>query len=222
MPEHHRAHGDTVDRSVVKEQRDQMDDGKTPTTGEPADSAEPKKPAKQTKKQRRKAAQRRQLLTFLIILILVALVAGIFWWWQSRPDKHPDPHDLHITAVVDGQEQEISPYSVCAIGQQDCEPGEPTTLSIPADGEVTLKLPDDVSDGEWQLLQIYDDPGANVDNTYTANEKSEVTIKGSSDQTNEEGQHPRLAVAEIHTWALGTDDGEEQGYTVVWSVAARQ
>jgi hypothetical protein len=194
-----------------------MDDQTDNGAAQPAQPAQPK----QTKKQRRKALQRRQLLTFLIIVILVAVVAFIVWRVQTRPDKETAPQDLRITAVVDGQEQEISPYSVCAIGQQDCKPGEPTTLSIPADGEVTLKLPGNVSDGEWQLLQIYDDPGANVDHTYTANEKSEVTVKGSSDQTNDEGKHPRLAVVEIHTWALGKQDGEEQGYTVVWSVAAQ-
>jgi cytoskeletal protein RodZ len=196
----------------VKEQLDRMEKD-TEQTAQP-------RPAKQTKKQRRKAAQRRQLLTVLVIVILVAAVAGFFWWFQNRPEKHPDPHDLRITAVVNGQETEVAPYSVCAIGQDDCTPGTPTKLDIPADGEVTLKLPDDVSDGEWQLLQIYDDPGANVDNTYSANEKSEVTIKGSSDQKSSDGKNPRLAVAEIHTWALGQDDDGEQGYTVVWSVAA--
>ena len=194
----------------------------SPSTGSTgAETTGTAKPTGTTKKQRRKATQRRQLLTFLAILVLVMVVAAAVWgvqrWMDSRPG--PQPEDLRITAVVNGEEREVAPYSVCEISSDDCDEDEPTELAWGPDDEVTFKIPEDVSTRDWRQLQIFDDPAANSEDSYAPNEKSEVTIKGSSDLENDQGDNPRLGVVEIRTLMVAEKDGEEEPYGVVWSFA---
>lgn len=177
---------------------------------------------KLTKKQRRKAAQRRQLLTFVGILVLVLVVAAAVLGFQRLrgSDGETAPADLRITAVAeDGSETELAPYSVCAFDDADCAGDEPTTLDLPADGKVTLKLPTEIYDHDWKLVQIYDDPATNTENTFAANEATEVTLRGSSDKEDAEGNHPRLTVAEIQTILADESGDEPEPVAAVWSVA---
>ncbi|MGO3363615.1 MAG: DUF2771 domain-containing protein [Corynebacterium sp.] len=173
-----------------------------------------------TKKQRRKAAQRRQLLTFLGIVVLVLLVAGVVFgvqqWMNNRPGTAPE--DLRITATVNGEEKEFAPYYVCPVDAEDCDEEEPTGIPLGPDDEVTFELPEEIYDHDWTMLQIFDDPAANTENSYTAHEETEVTVKGSSDLEDDEGNNPPLTVVEFHSLQIGEDDdGEEEPYGAVWA-----
>ena len=182
------------------------------------ESAEASAAPKLTKKQRRKAAQRKQLLMFLGVIVLVAVVAGAVLGIQKYMDSRDGtkPADLRFTAVsADGEETELAPWSIWADGDERTNDEDPSTLDIPADGEITLKLPSDVYDHDWTLLQVYDDEGANSSSSYAANEAKEVTIEGSSSLTDDEGNAYRdirfeyyFPLAKYHSrWsALGDGD----------------
>lgn len=177
-------------------------------------------PKKQTKKQRRRAAQRKQLMTFGAIVLLVVVVAGAVLGYQHWSENRPGtpPEDLRVTVTdASGEEQEYAPYSVCQLFTGDCDEGEPTEVELGPDDEMTISLPEEVYDHDWTMLQIFDDPAANTENSYTGNEKTEVTIKGSSDTAGENDENPRLAVVEIHSSLVGDDDGEEVAFGAVWS-----
>lgn len=180
---------------------------------------------KLTKKQRRKAAQRKQLLMVLGVIVLVAVVAGAVLGIQKYLDSRggTKPADLRVTAVsADGEETELAPWSIWADGEARTNDEDPSTLDIPADGEITLKLPSDVYDHDWTLLQFYDDEGANTSNSYAANESKEVTIKGSSDLTDDDGNHPRLIGLEIQSVLIDDSGDEEEPVVAVWSIAPKE
>lgn len=177
---------------------------------------------KQTKKARRKAAQRRQYMMFGAIVLLVVVVAGAVLgyqrWSQNRPG--PDPQDLRVTVTdASGEETEYAPFSVCQRFTGDCEESEQQPVEIGPDDEITLSVPEEVSSQDWSLLQIYDDPAANSENTWAAGERTEVTVRGSA-ETGDGGDNTdgaRLSVVEVHALVLGEDDGEEVPYGVVWA-----
>ncbi|WP_297008782.1 DUF2771 family protein [uncultured Corynebacterium sp.] len=179
---------------------------------------------KLTKKQRRRAAQRTQLFTFLGIVVLVAVVAGVVLSVQKFLDSRggTDPEDLRITAVsADGEETELAPWAVWADGDARSEDDTPTAITLPADGEITLRLPSDVYDHDWTMLQFYEDDGANVSNSYAANEAKEVTVGGSSGKTAADGSHPRLIGVEIQSVLIDGSGDEEEPVVAVWSLAPR-
>ena len=189
------------------------------------ESAEASAAPKLTKKQRRKAAQRKQLLMFLGVIVLVAVVAGAVLGIQKYMDSRDGtkPADLRVTAVsADGEETELAPWSIWADGDERTNDEDPSTLDIPADGEITLKLPSDVYDHDWTLLQVYDDEGANSSSSYAANEAKEVTIEGSSSLTDDEGNHPRLIGVEIQSVLIDDSGDEEEPVVAVWSIAPKK
>ena len=121
-------------------------------------------PKKLSKKQKRRKAQRRQLLTALALVAMVAVVVAAVVGYNQWKDGHVEtlPSEQRITAVVNGQETEIAPYSACEIDDADCQQqeGQPFELDLQGAKEFTLKLPKDVYDHDWAMLQIFDDPGA--------------------------------------------------------------
>lgn len=172
---------------------------------------------KQTKKQRRRAAQRKQYITFgaivLLVVVVAAAVLGYQYWSDNRPAT--DPQDLRVTVTdASGDEQEYAPYSVCQRFTGDCDEGEPPTIEVEPEDEVTLSLPEEVTSQDWSLLQIFDDQSANMENTWAAGEKSEVTVRGSAETDDGDA---RLSVVEVHALILGEEDGEEVPYGVVWA-----
>ncbi|WP_293792141.1 DUF2771 domain-containing protein [uncultured Corynebacterium sp.] len=184
------------------------------------------KPApKLSKKQQRKRAQRKQLLTMGAIVVLVVVVIGgvlLYNRWQDGKIETL-PQEQRITAVVDGKELEIAPYSVCELDDRDCKPSEPHKLEVGDAKEVTLKLPEDVYNHDWSLLQIFDDPGANQDNYYKGDERQEVTLKTEADVKSKDGSTPKLKVLELHSMLIGLDDNDEQTpYATIWSIEIAQ
>lgn len=181
----------------------------------------PKDTTKLTKKQRRKAAQRRQLLTFLGIVVLVVVVAGVVLGVQRYRSSQDGtaPQDLRVTVVTaDGSSSEIAPYAIWADGESRDSDATPSPVALPADGEITLKLPSDVYDHDWKLLKIYEDYGANTENSYAANEMKELTVAGSSERTDDDGKHPRLIGLEIQSVLIDSSGDEEEPVVAVWSL----
>lgn len=185
-------------------------------------SENPAVETKLTKKQRRQQAQRRQLMTFGAIVLLVVIVAvvvlGAQHYLNSRDEKAPQ--DLRITAVTaDGEETELAPWSIWADGDVRTNDDRPSVIDIPADGGITLRLPSDVYDHDWTLLQFYEDEGANSSDSYAANEAKEVTVNGSSSSTDASGNHPRLIGVEIQSVLIDSSGDEEEPVVAVWSIA---
>lgn len=184
------------------------------------------KPApKLSKKQQRKRAQRKQLMTMGAIVALVVVVIGgvlLYNRWQDGKVETL-PQDQRITAVVDGEEHEIAPYSVCELDDPDCEPSEPYKLQVGDAKKVTIKPPEDVYDHDWSLLQIFDEPGANQDNYYKGYEREEVTLDLEASMKADDGSPPQLKVLELHSMLVGLDDNDEQTpYATIWSIEIAQ
>lgn len=184
------------------------------------------KPApKLSKKQQRKRAQRKQLMTMGAIVALVVVVIGgvlLYNRWQDGKIETL-PQDQRIIAVVDGEEHEIAPYSVCQLDDPDCKPSEPYKLQVGDAKKVTLKPPEDVYDHDWSLLQIFDEPGANQDNYYKSYEREEVTLDLEASVKADDGSTPQLKVLELHSMLVGLDDNDEQTpYATIWSIEIAQ
>lgn len=184
------------------------------------------KPApKLSKKQQRKRAQRKQLMTMGAIVALVVVVIGgvlLYNRWQDGKVETL-PQDQRIIAVVDGEEHEIAPYSVCQLDDPDCKPSEPYKLQVGDAKKVTLKPPEDVYDHDWSLLQIFDEPGANQDNYYKSYEREEVTLDLEASVKADDGSTPQLKVLELHSMLVGLDDNDEQTpYATIWSIEIAQ
>lgn len=180
---------------------------------------------KLTKKQRRKKEQRKQLMTLLAIVALVVVVVGGVLLYNKWSDGRVKtlPQDQRIVAVVDGQETEIPPYSACELDDQGCKGDKPFELHIGDAKEITLKMPKDVSDINWRMVEIFDDPGANVEQYYKPGESKEVTVSVESDKETEDGSVPQLTVLEIQSLLVGLDDnGEQTPVNTVWSIAPKK
>ena len=183
-------------------------------------------PKKLSKKQKRRKAQRRHLLTVLAVVAMVAVVVAAVVGYNRWKDGHVEtlPSEQRITAVVNGQETEIAPYSACEIDDADCQQqeGQPFELDLQGAKEFTLKLPKDVYDHDWAMLQIFDDPGANTEKYFAADEAQEVTVKLESERTAEDNTTPQVAVVEIHSMLIGLDsNGDQTPYNAVWSITPK-
>ncbi|MFE1514371.1 DUF2771 domain-containing protein [Corynebacterium bovis] len=194
---------------------DQRDDVTGDRAGDPAGAA----PAT-SRKQRRRKAQRRQLRVMAVIAVLVVVVVvgaiGFQRWWDSRPGT--PPRDLRVTATVGGESRDIAPYSACPLDDADCHGDAPARIPLGPDDSATLSIPGEVSDHDWSMLTIYDDPAANREQYFTADQTDSVTVAGRADSA--KADSPRLTVVEIHSLVVGTDDaGAETPYAVVWSIA---
>ncbi len=157
-------------------------------------------------------------LIVVIMLVVAAIVLGQMWL-SSRPD--PEPQDVTVTASAGDRSIEVSPYMVCAPGEE-CQESEPPVLEVGADETLTISVPEPIYDHDWQLLSIYDDPAANDQQLHGPNDVDSVEIPGSVEPVGETDERPRLVVVEVSSVMIGHDeDGVETPYTTVWSVATQ-
>ncbi|MDK6814661.1 DUF2771 domain-containing protein [Corynebacterium sp. UMB6689] len=169
-----------------------------------------------------KQARKKSLLQFLALIIAVAVivVAVVMFqkWWNDRPG--PDPKDVTITATVGDETLEVAPYIVCEPGT-DCEEGDVPNLTVGPDDTLKLEIPEAISNHEWSVLSIYDDPAANDSTAHGANETTSLEIPGSVPPIEAStGERPQLKVVEISTLMIGRDaNGEETPMHTVWSLS---
>ena len=169
-----------------------------------------------------KQARKKSLLQFLALIIAVAVivVAVVMFqkWWNDRPG--PEPKDVTITATVGDETIEVSPYSICEPGTE-CEEGDVPNLTVGPDDTLKLDIPEAISNHEWSVLSIYDDPAANDSTAHGANETTSVEIPGSVAPIEAStGERPLLKVVEISTLMIGHDaNGEETPMHTVWSLS---
>lgn len=169
-----------------------------------------------------KQARKKSLLQFLALIIAVAVivVAVVLFqkWWNDRPG--PSPQDVTIKATVADNSVEVSPYIVCEPGTE-CPEGKVPNLTVGPDDTLNIEIPEAISDHEWNVLSIYDDPAANDSTTHGANETTELDIPGSVEPIEAStGERPKLMVVEISTLMIGHDDaGEETPMNTVWSLS---
>lgn len=158
-------------------------------------------------------------LVFVIILVVAAVVLGQTWL-NSRPD--PEPEEVSVTVAVGDRSREISPYLVCAPGEE-CVEGEVPVLEVGAEESLTVTVPKPIYDHDWQVLSIYDDPGANNQLLHGPHDTESVEVPGSVDPIGDSAERPRLVVVEISSVMIGHDEaGVETPYTTVWSIAAQE
>ena len=95
----------------------------------------------------------------------------------------------------------------------ECPGGEPPSVRLPDQGDVTFTVPREIERNSWRLLLIYDDPAANSERVFTSGESGEETAPA----VTESGA--KLVVAEITTLDIEKgDDGEETPVIATWSV----
>lgn len=169
-----------------------------------------------------KQARKKSLLQFLVLIIAVAVivVAVVLFqkWRNDRPG--PEPQDVTITATVGSDTLDVAPYSVCEPGT-DCKEGEVPNLTVGPDDTLKLEIPEAISNHEWSVLSIYDDPAANDSTAHGANETTSLDIPGSVPPIEAStGERPKLMVVEISTLMIGHDaNGEETPMQTVWSLS---
>lgn len=169
-----------------------------------------------------KQARKKSLLQFLALIIAVAVivVAVVLFqkWRNDRPG--PEPQDVTITATVGSDTLDVAPYSVCEPGT-DCKEGEVPNLTVSPDDTLKLEIPEAISNHEWSVLSIYDDPAANDSTSHGANETTSLDIPGSVPPIEAStGERPKLMVVEISTLMIGHDaNGEETPMQTVWSLS---
>ena len=169
-----------------------------------------------------KQARKKSLLQFLALIIAVAVivVAVVLFqkWRNDRPG--PEPQDVTITATVGSDTLDVAPYSLCEPGT-DCKEGEVPNLTVGPDDTLKLEIPEAISNHEWSVLSIYDDPAANDSTSHGANETTSLDIPGSVPPIEAStGERPKLMVVEISTLMIGHDaNGEETPMQTVWSLS---
>lgn len=169
-----------------------------------------------------KQARKKSLLQFLALIIAVAVivVAVVLFqkWRNDRPG--PEPQDVTITATVGSDTLDVAPYSVCEPGT-DCKEGEVPNLTVGPDDTLKLEIPEAISNHEWSVLSIYDDPAANDSTAHGANETTSLEIPGSVPPIEAStGERPQLKVVEVSTLMIGRDaNGEETPMHTVWSLS---
>lgn len=124
-----------------------------------------------------RTTRRRNLIQITALIVAVAIVvAGSIafqTWWNNRPEK--EPREVSIEVSSPSSSQEVFPFSICEPGVT-CPENTVPVITVNADQELTVKVPPQVSDHDWTLLKIYDDPVANDQSFYTAHETTEVTV----------------------------------------------
>ncbi|STC69922.1 putative secreted protein [Corynebacterium pilosum] len=154
----------------------------------------------------------------IIVILVVALVGGVYafmQWQNSRPAAAP--HEVTVTATVGETEVETTPYMVCEPGVE-CPENEVPTVQVSPDDTVRIEVPKDIYDHDWQLLTIYDDPGANDQQLHGPNDTNTVDIPVSASPVGDSTEHPQLVVVEVSSIMIGHDDaGVETPYMTTWS-----
>lgn len=164
--------------------------------------------------------RRRNLIQITALIVAVAIVvAGSIafqTWWNNRPEK--EPREVAIEVSSPSSSQEVFPFSICEPGVT-CPENTVPVITVNADQELTVKVPPQVSDHDWSLLKIYDDPVANDQSFYTAHETSEVTVPVSTPLKKDSQDRTKLVVIEVSSVLIGHDEKvEETPYTVTWSI----
>ncbi|WP_018024193.1 DUF2771 domain-containing protein [Corynebacterium ulceribovis] len=158
--------------------------------------------------------------------ILVAMLAGVAvivtgavvfqQWWNQRPGTNPE--EVALTAKVAGSETEVLPYQVCKPGEA-CSERKPALVKIPAGEKMLLDIHPEVADHDWSLLRIYDDPAANSEDYFTANQESSIEIEPTKQVGGDKKETARLVVVEVQSLLIGRDsNNEETPVQVVWSI----
>lgn len=165
--------------------------------------------------------KRKNMMQFLGLILAVALVVVVSVlfqnWWNSRPDTPPE--EVSVKATVNDQELEVFPYSMCTPGIE-CEENDIPKVTVGEDDTIHLEIPEDIHDHDWALLKIYDNPAANDETYFTANQQTAVDIPASVGPLGDDTERPKLIVVEINSVMIGQDEnGEETPYSTTWSLS---
>lgn len=159
------------------------------------------------------------LKLFAVIAVLALLVVGgayAMMQWQANREPTP-PQEVMVTASVGDQELETAPYMVCEPGVE-CPEGEVPSLRVSAGDTVTITVPEEVYDHDWQLLTIYDEPGANDQQLHSSYDADSIDVPVSAEPVGDSTTRPELVVVEVSSVMIGTDDaGEETPYLTTWA-----
>ena len=142
-----------------------------------------------------------------IVIAVVAIVAGLYFFldWQKKQPGTP-PEQLEVTAETGDNEVTSTPFSVCEFGSE-CPEGEVARIDVAGADAINITVPKEVSQQQWSVLSIYDDPAANTERTFIPGEADEVEVPVS---TEHEGTDTNLVVVEVSTLLIGTDDANEE------------
>ena len=162
--------------------------------------------------QQRASSQQWKVLAIALVGVL-ALVGAVYAYLHYQDSKPGTPvRDLDVTVTAGGQTEQIPVYTVCEL-DVECPGGEPPSVRLPDQGEVTFTVPGEIERNSWRLLLIYDDPAANTERVFTSGESGEETAPAATESG------AKLVVAEITTLDIEKgDDGEETPVIATWSV----
>lgn len=162
--------------------------------------------------QQRAATQQWKVLAIALVGVL-ALVGAVYAFMRYQDSKPGTPvRELEVAVTAGGHTEQISAYTVCEL-DVECPGGEPPSVRLPDQGDVTFTVPGEIERNSWRLLLIYDDPAANAERVFTSGESGEETAPAMTESG------AKLVVAEITTLDIEQgDDGEEIPVIATWSV----
>ena len=162
--------------------------------------------------QQRAATQQWKVLAIALVGVL-ALVGAVYAFMRYQDSKPGTPvRELEVAVTAGGHTEQIPAYTVCEL-DVECPGGEPPSVRLPDQGDVTFTVPGEIERNSWRLLLIYDDPAANAERVFTSGESGEETAPAMTESG------AKLVVAEITTLDIETgDDGEETPVIATWSV----
>jgi len=162
---------------------------------------------------RKRAATQQWKVLAIALVGVVVLVGAIYAFMSYQQNKPGTPvRDLEVAVAAGGQTEQVPVYTVCEL-DVECPGGEPPSVRLPDQGDVTFTVPNEIERNSWRLLLIYDDPAANTERVFTSGESGEETAPA----VTESGA--KLVVAEITTLDIEKgDDGEETPVIATWSV----
>ena len=162
--------------------------------------------------QQRAATQQWKVLAIALVGVL-ALVGAVYAFMRYQDSKPGTPvRELEVAVTAGGHTEQIPAYTVCEL-DVECPGGEPPSVRLPDQGDVTFTVPGEIERNSWRLLLIYDDPAANAERVFTSGESGEETAPAMTESG------AKLVVAEITTLDISKgDDGEETPVIATWSV----
>lgn len=162
--------------------------------------------------QQRAATQQWKVLAIALVGVL-ALVGAVYAFMRYQDSKPGTPvRELEVAVTAGGHTEQIPAYTVCEL-DVECPGGEPPSVRLPDQGDVTFTVPGEIERNSWRLLLIYDDPAANAERVFTSGESGEETAPAMTESG------AKLVVAEITTLDIEQgDDGEETPVIATWSV----
>lgn len=118
-----------------------------------------------------KSTARRQRLARTIVIAVAGVAAAVGLavlavyvvapWFQGS-ESETDAERPRITASAGGVSVAVEPFIYCEVTRPDiCDPpGETVELPVAAGQELTVALPESLSDAPWILATFYVDPAA--------------------------------------------------------------